>query len=1124
MTSRLPAVLFLVLAAAPPALAQLPWVETMDDVGDWGRHNGTFDALGNGTARQAKTGAAPSTRVWAHAGKVDVSRHRFLRIRVVELSGTVRVALSGPSGAAHTPYIVTSAPGEFVADVSSWSGQTPGGGSTYVTLDLSGPAASAVYDVVAFGEFQAGRGIVFDRLRGLNYVLPTRYAMMFWQRWAEEAHLADRDLGQAAALFGARLNRIFIPYTAFGTRPTLAQVDEYLALHRKHGLRAIVTLFDADFFSGACPAYQPQCYDAHKAYLDTIVGHLRDDPIVFAWDLKNEMDVDYKPVGAAVCNAWAREMIAHLRRLDADTPITIGYCGGSCADEGRVEDATNTFAQTLDVVDFVSMRFDGQVERAVVEQLDNIYRQTSKSVLMEEFGIHSAALTNKTEAAQLQWYKEVVAGMDARQLPTRPFPTLVWTLNDLDPSLGPVEGFPEFKAHEKHLGLLSYPDQRRKPAATFLRHHDTVGPRWRENFDSPAGWTAEGAALVSRPGAIAVVPAAGGPGRLELTDPIRRLPIDRARAHELTVVAYQMVEGAIRTFDTSSGPDFTMTFTQYDASGSPLGELADPLIDSRTRQSHAVVWFVDLSKVPWEPNARFAAPVFTVFPDDVSAPPLILDLLQVDVSPPAPPAPPWEPFVNADRWNDPSWGGDAGLAVTPSGRGGHYRLERPDWGYNDSPLLFPRRIVDALTVDVHEMAPPNSYGVALREWDVSGAGRPIREPLFEYHQFSGPRTVDLRSIDFGDTHWIAPRLMYAGGPGEIFFRSVDLTFREEALVAAGADGPYVLERGRRRRIGGDDAFTTYGYPAADILHMHGASLASIPLGTALPKAAFVDRFDPLRPGWRDALHDPTFAARLTDNGDGTALLATTPGRSWGKALSPILTVDVDRFPVAELRVAGADPGAFVELNIQQETSPWAHYRLIGGRYGPSRRAADLRRATGWTGTQTFSIEVLVVGAGKGVRLDAVLLRGGDSDPAGFLDHFQPPGTWRDVRLEPGFGARLTDNGDGTARLTREAGAVWGKVLTERMVVDPSETPVVSFAVEYVQPGSHVELNVQLQESANYTHYRLLGGIRRPGRYTADLRSLGLAGRRTLSLELIIAGGSTSRESIAIVDEVSLLAP
>ncbi len=255
-------------------------------------------------------------------------------------------------------------------------------------------------------------------VQGVNYY-PMRYP---WRRFLTEADLGEIRF-ELALLMGAGFNtlRLFLWNEALFTCPgngpipvveAFERLDAVIQAAAAYGFRLIVTLNDlADL--GQYPLYSsPAHINEQTAFL---VERYRDEAAILAWDLRNEGDIDYLPIGdigggfaREEVLTWLAETAALVRAVDDRHLITAGWF--------RDAEATIPF------VDFVSLHHwdDASTLRERIAQLRGY---TDKPILLEEFGYSTYQLD---EAQQSRFLREAIQAAEYDGLAG----WLIWTAFD----------------------------------------------------------------------------------------------------------------------------------------------------------------------------------------------------------------------------------------------------------------------------------------------------------------------------------------------------------------------------------------------------------------------------------------------------------------------------------------------------------------------------------------------------------------------------------------------------------------------------------------------------------------------------------------------------------------------
>ena len=126
--------------------------------------------------------------------------------------------------------------------------------------------------------------------KGVNYY-PRDYGWQYmWENFTKIEGVIDADMARAKAL-GVNVVRIIIQFNAFGggnatrVKQNLSKLNTMLSILDKYNMKAIVTLLDKESPLDNMTAQLTQ--------VRTIVSAFKNDPRIFAWDLRNEPDHFY---------------------------------------------------------------------------------------------------------------------------------------------------------------------------------------------------------------------------------------------------------------------------------------------------------------------------------------------------------------------------------------------------------------------------------------------------------------------------------------------------------------------------------------------------------------------------------------------------------------------------------------------------------------------------------------------------------------------------------------------------------------------------------------------------------------------------------------------------------------
>ena len=227
-----------------------------------------------------------------------------------------------------------------------------------------------------------------------------------------------------------------------------ARLDMILHEAAAHDLRLIVTLNDGPDLTN-----YPLYHNPHYVNLQTalIVSRYHDEPVILAWDLRNEGDIDYGSRDGFVGQRFDRDLVLRwlaatsgwVRALDDNHLITAGWLFDSLATEPYV--------------DFLSFHHWWDVA-GMQSRVAEMRAATAMPILMDEVGFSTRNVSVEEQA-------ENIAGLIQAAEDAELLGWMVWTAFDF-----PVEAtcWPspcvDGENHEHHFGLW-HSDYTPKPAA-----------------------------------------------------------------------------------------------------------------------------------------------------------------------------------------------------------------------------------------------------------------------------------------------------------------------------------------------------------------------------------------------------------------------------------------------------------------------------------------------------------------------------------------------------------------------------------------------------------------------------------------------------------------------------------
>ncbi len=163
--------------------------------------------------------------------------------------------------------------------------------------------------------------------KGVNY-FPRDYGWIYmWQNFSKIQDVIDQDMKRAKAL-GINVVRIIIQYSAFNGSNVnswdLAKLDKMLGILDKYNMKGLVTLLDW--------TNPKDNLNDQLAQVRAIVTHFKDDPRIFAWDIRNEPDHFYyggwSPyVSKPDMLSYLYSVLQEVKKDDTNHLVTVGEYG-----------------------------------------------------------------------------------------------------------------------------------------------------------------------------------------------------------------------------------------------------------------------------------------------------------------------------------------------------------------------------------------------------------------------------------------------------------------------------------------------------------------------------------------------------------------------------------------------------------------------------------------------------------------------------------------------------------------------------------------------------------------------------------------------------------------------------
>jgi len=287
-------------------------------------------------------------------------------------------------------------------------------------------------------------------IKGINYYPQDSPWDTFGDQFSTDTLSRDFKIIKEAGLNSIR---IFIQYEDFGKaevrRDKLQKLKHLLDVAHQQDLKVVVTLFD---FYGD---YSVLNWTLDQKHAEIIANHIKDHPALLAWDIKNEPDLDFDSRGEPLVQSWLRAMTDHIKRIDENHPITIGW--------------SNPESATLlsDQVDMVSFHYYKPLEDLEQDVLKLKQAVPDKPLVMQEFGQSSYSGLwqpfGRSEKDQAQYHKkaqQIIAKQDLQ--------FMSWTLYDFKDVPNAVTGWqPWRKKPQKAFGFIDK-DGKKKSSFEYI--------------------------------------------------------------------------------------------------------------------------------------------------------------------------------------------------------------------------------------------------------------------------------------------------------------------------------------------------------------------------------------------------------------------------------------------------------------------------------------------------------------------------------------------------------------------------------------------------------------------------------------------------------------------------------
>jgi hypothetical protein len=128
-------------------------------------------------------------------------------------------------------------------------------------------------------------------------------------------------------------------------------------------------------------------------------------------------------------------------------------------------------------------------------------------------------------------------------------------------------------------------------------------------------------------------------------------------------------------------------------------------------------------------------------------------------------------------------------------------------------------------------------------------------------------------------------------------------------------------------------------------------------------------------GWSSNLEDKSFQARVEQSEPSVIKVAQDGKDGWGKAAILVKHIDLDSAARLEVKVNKVDKDSAYQIAVA--STDWSEFFVVVPRSSADGiKTADIKSATGWSGTRDFNVVVIVEGKNKASYFDELKIVGG----------------------------------------------------------------------------------------------------------------------------------------------------
>lgn len=139
------------------------------------------------------------------------------------------------------------------------------------------------------------------------------------------------------------------------------------------------------------------------------------------------------------------------------------------------------------------------------------------------------------------------------------------------------------------------------------------------------------------------------------------------------------------------------------------------------------------------------------------------------------------------------------------------------------------------------------------------------------------------------------------------------------------------------------------------------------------KVGWEDDFNKGTEGWYDQKTSNTFNCTITPIKTGSiAKIEVVGDSSWGKVATIIENVDLDKYPIVEVKVDQVDVNSAFKIGVA--SIDWSnYYEIIPGQNLSGTYSGNIKEKTEWSGSPKFNLIIIMEGAKKTCTVDNIRL-------------------------------------------------------------------------------------------------------------------------------------------------------